>query len=366
MNSPISNPVKHQQILRDLRERIVTGTLPPDHRLPTRRDLARQYDAGPMTVQRALDHLLRDGLVVSRGRSGTFVSSHVPHLYRYALVFPSFPQQSLQTQALVQAAERITAAHAQAGLGKRISLYFGVDGRPDSEDYQRLAREVRTHTVAGLIFAGFPIGLNDTPLLQESNIPRVALMAEHMLPQVAAVAHDFREMIDRSVGILAQQGRKRIGLIAQAMPGQAMAHAREQNFIESVRRHGMEARPYWADFLHAECPWTVERTIQLWTRLPVDDRPDGLLILDDNFVDDTTRALAAAVWRVPQEVGVIAHANFPLRLRTAVPVTAVGFDAARVLRVCMELVDAQRRGETVAPVTKIPAVTEEEVVWWNP
>ncbi|MGA8255305.1 MAG: aminotransferase class I/II-fold pyridoxal phosphate-dependent enzyme [Nocardioides sp.] len=52
---------------------IRTGELAPGDRLPTVRDLAAELSVSPATVSAAWQALRRNGLVVSRGRSGTFV-----------------------------------------------------------------------------------------------------------------------------------------------------------------------------------------------------------------------------------------------------------------------------------------------------
>lgn len=53
---------------------ISTGELVPGDRLPTVRDLAAQLGVSPATVSHGWKALSRSGLVVSRGRSGTFVA----------------------------------------------------------------------------------------------------------------------------------------------------------------------------------------------------------------------------------------------------------------------------------------------------
>src|SRR5262245_29184268 len=107
---------KHRLIAEQIRRRIVTGELLPGQRLPTRRELNTRFGAGPMTVQRALDRLLRDGFVVAAGRRGTFVSPQPPHLSHFALsMYTLYPQQSLQLRALLQAAVEVQQERQSAG-----------------------------------------------------------------------------------------------------------------------------------------------------------------------------------------------------------------------------------------------------------
>ncbi|MEZ5191060.1 MAG: aminotransferase class I/II-fold pyridoxal phosphate-dependent enzyme [Schumannella sp.] len=65
---------------------ITSGDLAPGDRLPTVRDLAAELGVSPATVSHAWQTLAAAGLIVSRGRSGSFVRSAprdwMPHRYR--------------------------------------------------------------------------------------------------------------------------------------------------------------------------------------------------------------------------------------------------------------------------------------------
>ena len=55
---------------------IITGTYPPGSRLPSVRELAMDAGVNPNTMQRALLELEREGLVISRGTMGRFVTQN--------------------------------------------------------------------------------------------------------------------------------------------------------------------------------------------------------------------------------------------------------------------------------------------------
>ena len=63
------------QLIRMIRQAIVTGSLPPGSKMPSVRDLAIDYGVNPNTVQRALSELERDGLVFAERTSGRFITS---------------------------------------------------------------------------------------------------------------------------------------------------------------------------------------------------------------------------------------------------------------------------------------------------
>ena len=67
----------YQQLQRGLRAAIEKNLLAPDDALPPERDLAEEFSVSRITVRRALDDLVNEGLLTRRQGSGTFVSRRV-------------------------------------------------------------------------------------------------------------------------------------------------------------------------------------------------------------------------------------------------------------------------------------------------
>jgi GntR family transcriptional regulator len=67
----------YQQLQRGLRQAIENKLLGPDDALPPERDLAEQFSVSRITVRKALDGLVSEGLLTRRQGSGTFVSGRV-------------------------------------------------------------------------------------------------------------------------------------------------------------------------------------------------------------------------------------------------------------------------------------------------
>ena len=76
---PRSGVPRFEQLRAQLSVMVAVGRLYPADRLPTVRDLARQMGLAPGTVARSYRELERDGVVVTRGRAGTFVADEPPH-----------------------------------------------------------------------------------------------------------------------------------------------------------------------------------------------------------------------------------------------------------------------------------------------
>jgi GntR family transcriptional regulator len=67
----------YQQLQRRLREAIEARVLGPDDALPPERELAEELAISRITVRKAIDGLVEEGLLVRRQGSGTYVSNRV-------------------------------------------------------------------------------------------------------------------------------------------------------------------------------------------------------------------------------------------------------------------------------------------------
>jgi GntR family transcriptional regulator len=67
----------YQELQRALRKAIDSRILGPDDALPSERDLAADFAVSRITVRKALDGLVADGLLVRRQGAGNFVSARV-------------------------------------------------------------------------------------------------------------------------------------------------------------------------------------------------------------------------------------------------------------------------------------------------
>lgn len=66
---------KYMEIANDIRNSIVKQIIKPNEQLPFEKNLCIKYSASKMTVKKALDILVNEGLIIKRRGSGTFVKS---------------------------------------------------------------------------------------------------------------------------------------------------------------------------------------------------------------------------------------------------------------------------------------------------
>jgi len=72
------------QLKRWIEDAVVRGAIKPGDALPSERDLASKVDVSRVTVRKAVQYLVRDGVLVQRHGSGTFVAPQ-PHRVEQSL-----------------------------------------------------------------------------------------------------------------------------------------------------------------------------------------------------------------------------------------------------------------------------------------
>jgi len=340
-----------EQIVAELRREIVEGAFPPGERLPTRLELETRFEASPHTIQRAMNRLKQDGFILASRRVGTYVAENPPHICNFGLVIPASGRRSRFYAALREAVGFVENGHTV-----RFGEYYSSREVGSREDVARLCRDVRSHRVAGLILAGPPDDLVGTPALEQAGVPRVVThsMLGFGLPMILPDGGSF---LDRAVEYLVARGRRHIAHLCVDFPWYHM-----EEFEGEVKRRGVEVRPYWTQAIPLGTLFrTAASVVNLLMHLKGEDRPDALIIHDDNLVEHAVAGLLAAGVKVPQELDVVAHSNYPSPVPSVLPLKRLGFDCRQILVECLRVLQMQRRGEEPPAVTEVPAVFEDEL-----
>lgn len=350
-------------IVEALLDEIESGTLQAGARAPSQAKLAKRFGVSLVTAQLAVSRLQRDGFIVTRPRSGTYVAKRLPFKSNYALVFWNDPQNPVQWSkyyaALADAARELDGRE-----GRRFQTFFNVNRRADTENYETLLSLARARRLAGMVFANISFDLAGSPLVANGGLPRVAFVSEQTFPSVQAVWFDYEMWIRKALDWLAEQGHRKVAILSNGLYAADNAHV-----AELLRRHGMISPPYWRQVAQPSIKDAVRNAVWLLLRGTQAERPDALLIADDNYLDDSTAGLIASEMRVPQDIKVVALCNFPARQKPVLPMRQLGFDIRNALTACVEIIEGIRRGETMPALTLMPALWEDEIAaatQWTP
>jgi DNA-binding LacI/PurR family transcriptional regulator len=329
--------------------------MPAGSRLMSRRDLLGKFHTSMTTVQSAVDELVGSGFLTSRPGDGTYVVDNPPHLTRYAIVFPHEPAMESNTGGLFQRAVYREAMRFIPTSTRRLEVFSGMHDDPDGGKARALSTAVENHEFAGLIFSTRPSLHMGTPAITHPGVPRVALSSTIAKAAIGYVSPDWEGFYTRAASELKSRGCKRVAVIS-TNPGAIADHRVET----TLRRRGIETRPYWLQYHAAPLPQGVRNCVWLLLSARGKDRPDGLIVDNDHFAQDLLQGLSAAGATPGRDVHVVCHWNFS----DAPPSPGIrwlGFDSAMLIEKCVECLEGMREGSVPQDVqVTVPAVTEEE------
>ncbi len=343
---------KRLQLEEELKNEIISGKLKPGDRFPTYEELSQRYEASRATFHYVLNHLKRDLYTVSVERSGTFVAKRLPCRARIGMVFRLDETETDFWHKIYQAAMRYNRTHSDYEFVVFRSRILQV---PLKEEYHELQDQLKRQMLASLFFPFIPESKNLLDLLDgfpavprilfenqkmENGDPRVCLSPDQSVR--LAMQHFKREKISR-VAAIAHGGIPQLAY-----------------FLKEAENAGLQTRREWLVPVARDLDFAVENFTRLLLTLPPDQRPQGLYIMDDNLLNQVQRAVIASGIRVPQELKLVCHTNFPDPTTPVLPVERVGYDVGAIVQAIIRLTSMHYAG---APAQKIiiPAEYERDV-----
>lgn len=337
-----------QFVLRDLRRQILTGELKPGDRFPTRVQLRDHYRTTLATLDRVFAQLLDDKIVFTSGRHGSFVALAPPFLKEYRIVYPYCDRPDRPWPHFWRALDE--EAKKLKGQGLIITPAYGNETHLDEASYRDLLDAVESYRVGGLIFATPPSYMSESPVCRIPGIPRVALMEHVWAPQWKAVNLE-PVFLQRAMGYLRDCGRRRMAVV--------VVGAMHEYAVAALREYSPESPLYWVQTANGEFPASARSVVNLLMAGSSAGKPDSLVIFDDNLVPDATAGLLDAGVRVPDEVLVVGHANFPYLTPSAVPLRRFGYDVPEIMQKALTLLTVHERKSELPDVLIAPMVARD-------
>ncbi|NMA99191.1 MAG: GntR family transcriptional regulator [Phyllobacteriaceae bacterium] len=99
---PVGGPL-YLQLKRWIEDAIKRGAINPGDALPSERDLATRADVSRVTVRKAVQHLVQEGVLVQRHGSGTFVAPQTPRVEQSLSQLTSFTEDMARRGMAVRA-----------------------------------------------------------------------------------------------------------------------------------------------------------------------------------------------------------------------------------------------------------------------
>jgi GntR family transcriptional regulator len=159
---------RYVQLRRRLEQGIGSGVLPPNSSLPPERELADITDLSRVTVRKAIQELVREGLVEQRQGSGTFVREPI------ARVEQSLSRLSSFTEDMANRGMETTSKWLERGIFAPTEREASVLGLGDLDEVARIyrLREAGGRPMA-LERASLPIDILPNPLEVKTSLYKV-------------------------------------------------------------------------------------------------------------------------------------------------------------------------------------------------
>lgn len=340
-----SSHTKFELIVETLRNQIKSGKLKPGQRLPNRSELLVKYGISNETLQRAAAILLEDGYLVATRGVGTRVAEHPPHLCNFGIVIP---QQSLGFESKLWKTIRRVAGRLELGEDRKLVIYYGGLDKINRDD-EKLIEDVEHHRLAGVLFTTNHARFHNTAVLKQSDLPRVVWSGaadDEMKLIQSSVGFDYSSMLDLAVEKFAMEGRKRIAVISA---GSSLGSGLESHLLSRINANGAICPSKWRLAVHVTKSFAARNIVELLMSGDQGVRPDGLLITDDNLEHDVCAGLIKTGIRIPEDLYVICHANFPMdsAQQDLVSLFRVGYDINQTVIMSLDLLQKIRRGDKV-------------------
>ena len=358
---------KAETVAEKLRTQIVRGDYHPGGQLLTLDDMQTQFGVTRPTLTRVISQLKRDGFVRTTRSKGTFVTDRPPHLVRFGLAFSSHPQKPLTE---LGGWNRFWDMMAQLGpqvaqqMGLDMPIFYNVAGR-DSQGEQVLVRDLSLHRLAGLIIVGSRELFQSLPTLQAFQIPMLAIYDnDHQGIDLPKVYVDKQSFFSQAINTLQSLGKRRVATIhlddygienhVNDVPSskRSLMTKRMKALASTMQHRGFASPPYWQLRTGLHGAHNIVRSLM---DLPAGQRPDGLMVCDDNLTECVIDAVLASGLRIDEDICIVAHANWPAPLIDAAPVTRLGFDIHELLHTALATLQAIHQGREVPDAQNIKA-----------
>lgn len=304
---PLSDPSKANAFETVLTEKIRTGVLKPNDRIPPTSQLAAEHGLSLREVQRALTRLAAQGLIARAPRRGTVVTGKTPTavlLFGWNLdLEPCYMPR--------QVAAQLRLALEKRGIQLEVihDLYAGFvnDRMAYADFFSQLYGRLKDIQPAGFLEYQFNLSRIST-VYSAFRLPTVHYGRAGGLGDVTIDRNGF---MDDVLGHLAGEGCRRITYLRRSI-GTESTKESDEVFWKGIKQHkfaGGEILELFHDPSQANAEALaqslVESWVDAWRQAPAKLQPDALIVTDDILLRGVARGLLKRGVETPDELKVV-------------------------------------------------------------
>ena len=311
-----SNKPLHTQVADALRQDIL-ASYHPGEKMEGEAKFARRLGVSPFTLRQAFAVLAYEGLIERRNGSGTYVAGDLerPYITVFTFFDPNAKATDFQTRIFWLCGSVLRER------GYPVRLHVMTEGFQD-EEWSPYCRGVAQGRICGALFISLRPGPMATALAEKA-VPYVVTGEGFpygvSLDDPAILREGTRHLLERGcrkIAVLGWNGSQTKDLCLQSLA----------SFRALLDESGAA---YHAEWLRNAVPPNVpgagwEQFREIWAAR--DEKPDGLLVLDDVLFRDVMLGILDSHIQVPEQLQVVTHANKGSGFTYPFPVTTLEID----------------------------------------
>lgn len=325
--------LRYKEIKLQLQDMI--SRIPANEKLPSRAVLCKELDTTRSTLAKAIRELEEEGLLVSRGGSGTYISAIIENEAKLAgnwgVIVPNIMDSVYP--GLVRGVENIAQ-----GYGISVTLCNSDNDADKQEQYiKRLMMSgVSGFIIVPVITSSFAENYRLYQQLSDSRIPFV--FCNRGVDGVDAPIITSNSYYGGYIAAkyLIQKGYKKIAFVAKQKYSTSLERC--YGYASALTEAGLSVRN---DYIIMSCEksnnlWGYEEIKELLQRV---DRPDSIFCFNDDVARAAYRAIVDLNLRVSTDIGIIGYDNTDFCEMVTPSITSVAYKnieigekAAEILR----------------------------------
>lgn len=309
----------YYQVKGMLRENILRGTWKPGELLPTEESFCKRLGVSRVTVGRAINDLVAEGLIVRVQGKGTYVADLDTKI-----------NEDSKTIGLVLHRTEVNADSyfndvmrgiddVARDLDYRILLLTFNSQTPEIEEGYFCLKEVMDKELGGLLITAEQIKNVELNKLKENKVPFVVLNYAPTFGNWVTV--DWASGSYEAVKHLLSQGHERIAYLGGMVEKFEVDKHKFAGFKKAIFEAGLSFDPN----LLKQCPYTERDRIRPLVEelLSQSPRPTAIFCGDDIIATKVLQIAQKSNLKVPDDLAIIGYGNLPITTRLHPELTTV-------------------------------------------
>lgn len=311
----------YRQVADNIRSEVLSGSLRAGEQLESHHDLAKRFQVSLITIKRALNDLIHEGILYSRAGKGTFVHEITSARVSLGTKTVGLVLRDLKSPFFSLIVHNIEEYASQKGYNLLLS-----NSSQQLEKEENLIRHLYDIGVSGLIVASMSHEYTASHFLREiveKNYPCI-VVSYIKDPDIYFVGTDHESGGYRATRHLMSIGHKRIGFI-DGESGNIVGELRREGYLRALREKDL---PSPEGFVFRLREGGEEHDFASGYEIgkmfaQQSDRPEAMFVYNDLAALGFEEAVLDSGLRVPDDVAIVGFDGIERGQYAKVPLTTI-------------------------------------------